>query len=51
LRWTLAVGNPTHQPGHFTVQLISALASPAMEFTFDFPAGLYAGQPQLKTLP
>jgi len=50
-QWTLAVGNPTHQPGPFRVRHTASPTSPATEINFDFPAGLYAGQPQLKPLP
>jgi chondroitin AC lyase len=50
-KWLLAAGNPTHQPGVLQVGLRGSGASAKWQkLRFDFPAGLYVGQAQVRTL-
>ena len=45
----VAAGNPTHQPGAMLVRVSGAAGKP-LAVNFRFPAGLYAGRPQVKSI-
>lgn len=48
-RWIVSAGNPTHVAGIMTVSL-KAKNKEAAKLSFNFPEGLYVGQPQTKNI-
>lgn len=49
-RWTLAAGNPSHREGPLRISIKNPGSAAAVEHVFEFPAGGYAGRPQVRSL-